>query len=169
MLQGLLAWREGGAEQPLAEGFALPDGTRPGTRLNGEVKLRKETADASASAEGETAAAGAKKSGGGSVAKNLAYILGANVVGLGLLYGANKLGKGTSSAGVVTCSPRNCVVGIPLQPCFCEGNVVSGSSCGSTSNGIPQGGACDLPAHPCQSSLTCNSGTCEDQFGRCPF
>ena len=56
---------------------------------------------------------------------------------LGLLYGANKLGKGSSETGVVTCSPRTCIVGAPNEPCFCEGNVLSGASCGTTRAGRP--------------------------------
>jgi hypothetical protein len=101
--------------------------------------------------------------------KNLGLILGANVVGLGLLYGVNQAGKGSTSSGVLTCSPRTCIVGVPGQPCFCEGNVVSGGSCGNTTGGVAVGGTCNLPKHPCQSSLSCNSGLCEDRFGRCPY
>ena len=55
------------------------------------------------------------------------------------------------------------------DPCFCEGNVVSGASCGTTSGGAPIGAPCDGSDVPCQASLSCNSGICEDRFGRCPF
>jgi hypothetical protein len=175
VLQGLLAWRQGGAEEPLAEGFALPDGTKPGARLSGEVRLHKETSgetDGGAGASpGESSAATTEKkaTGVGHTAKIIGIILGANAVGIGLLYGVNQLGKGTSSSGVVTCSPHNCIVGDPGQPCFCEGNVLSGASCGSTTAGVPVGGACKLPSQPCQAGFSCNSGLCEDRFGRCPY
>ena len=46
-----------------------------------------------------------KPAGAGRHASHFALILGANVVGLGLLYGANKLGQGSATSGVVTCSP----------------------------------------------------------------
>jgi hypothetical protein len=184
VLQGLLAWRPGGPEQPLAEGFTRPDGQRPAARLSGEVRLRRGGPDdvaqgpgATGGAQGpgatggaEAAAAGsAPAAGGGRHASNLAKVLGANVVALGLLYGANKLGQGSSETGTVTCSPRTCIVGAPSEPCFCEGNVLSGASCGTTTWGAPLGAPCDGRSVPCQSGLSCNSGLCEDQFGRCPY
>ena len=174
VLQGLLAWRQGGADQPLAEGFARADGARPLARLSGEARLRR----AGESAEGQEAVTGAEAgasvapptpAGAGRHIANLGIVLGANVVGLGLLYGANKLGKGSSEEGVVTCSPRLCIVGAPGAPCFCEGNVVSGASCGTTTAGAPIGAPCDGKAVPCEAALSCNSGVCEDRFGRCPY
>lgn len=179
VLQGLLAWRQGGPDQPLAEGFARPDGLRPLTRLNGEVRLRRAEAGEEEEAAPTPAATGAAEPGAapraqagvGTHAKHLGIVLGANVVGLGLLYGANKLGKGTSSGGVLTCSPRVCIVGAPGAPCFCEGNVVSGSSCGSTPGaaGAPVGAPCDGKTVLCQSGLSCNSNLCEDASGKCPY
>lgn len=163
-LQGLLAWRQGGAEEPLAEGFTLPGGRRPIARLSGEVQLRRVAAGGAGSAAPTPAAVGAGRQAG-----NLAAILGANVVGLGLLYGANVLGKGSSESGALTCSPRTCIVGAPNEPCFCEGNVLSGASCGSTQGGAQIGAPCDVPGTPCQAGLSCNSGLCEDRFGRCPY
>ena len=121
-LQGLLTWRQGGAEEPLAEGFSLPGGKRPMARLSGEVQLRRVVPGASGAAAATPASVGAGKQAG-----NIIAIIGANVVGLGLLYGANKLGKGSSETGSVTCSPRVCVVGTPGAPCFCESNVLSGA------------------------------------------
>ena len=41
LLQGLLTWRQGGPDEPLAEGFELPGGKRPLSRLSGEVQLRR--------------------------------------------------------------------------------------------------------------------------------
>ena len=163
-LQGLLAWRQGGAEQPLAEGFSLPGGRRPVARLSGEVQLRR----VAAGGAGAQAPA-AVPTGAGKQAGHVAAIVGANVVGLGLLYGANKLGKGSSESGVVTCSPRTCIVGAPNEPCFCEGNVLSGASCGTTESGAPLNAPCDGKTVPCEASLSCNSGLCEDRFGRCPY
>jgi hypothetical protein len=181
VLQGLLAWRQGGgAEQPLAEGFTRPDGLRPTTRLAGEVRLRRGGAGAvpeepTAPEAGTTAAevapaAAPKPAGAGRHAGNFALILGANVVGLGLLYGANKLGSGGSATGVVTCSPRVCIVGATINdPCYCENNIVSGAPCGSTQSGAPQNSPCDGKAVPCQSGFSCNSGICQDRDGRCPY
>ena len=62
VLQGLLAWRPGGREEPLAEGFTRPDGLRPTTRLNGEVRLQRSGDEASSE---EPAAGGAHRGGGG--------------------------------------------------------------------------------------------------------
>jgi hypothetical protein len=178
VLQGLLAWRPGGREEPLAEGFTSPDGQRPMTRLNGEVRLQRggeeakpEEPAASAPAPGAEGALGpAPHAGVGRHVSNLGLVIGANVVALGLLYGANKLGQGGSESGVVTCSPRVCIVGASVNdPCFCEGNVVSGVSCGTTVSGAPAGAPCDGRSVPCQSGFSCNSGICEDRFGRCPY
>jgi hypothetical protein len=176
VLQGLLAWRQGGREEPLAEGFAGPDGRRPMTRLSGEVRLQR-AEEPSGAGEGGTAPAAAPaeavaptpKAGAGKHAGNVAIAIGANVVGLGLLYGANKLGKGSSESGVVTCSPRTCIVGALNEPCFCEGNVLSGAPCETTATGAPINAPCDGKLVPCQAGLSCNSGLCEDRFGRCPY
>jgi len=173
VLQGLLAWRQGGREEPLAEGFTSPDGQRPTTRLNGEVRLQRggegePAAPPTPAAEGQTGPP--PHTSAGQHAGHLGLVIGANVVALGLLYGANKLGKGTSESGVVTCSPRLCIVGAAVNdPCFCEGNLVSGVSCGTTVRGAPQGAPCDGRSVPCEASLSCNSGICEDRFGRCPY
>jgi len=178
VLQGLLAWRQGGREEPLAAGFTRPDGLRPATRLNGEVRLqrggeealREELAAATPVPAAEGAVAPAPRAGVGRHVGNLGLVVGANVVALGLLYGANKLGKGSSESGVLTCSPRVCIVGAAINdPCFCEGNVVSGVSCGTTTSGAPVGAPCDGRSVPCQAGLSCNSGLCEDRFGRCQY
>jgi hypothetical protein len=179
VLQGLLAWHPGGPEAPLAEGFAGPDGKRPMSRLSGEVRLQPagaqdgagQSATASPGAPTEGAgAAPAAPAGAGKHASNVAIVIGANVVGLGLLYGANKLGKGSSESGVVTCSPRVCIVGATINdPCYCEGNVVSGASCGTTEGGAAQNAPCDGVSVPCQSGFSCNSGVCQDRDGRCPW
>jgi hypothetical protein len=178
VLRGLMAWQQGGADEPLAQGFAFADGTKPRSRLRGEVRLQKASAE-----QGETGAAGGESvagveetppeeertTSGGDYVKHVGAILGATAVGLGALYGVNQLGQGSSEEGTITCSPRRCVVGAPQEPCFCEGNVVSGDPCGETESGVEIGGACDYPSRPCQALLSCNSGICEDRFGRCPF
>jgi hypothetical protein len=174
VLQGLLAWRSGGPDRPLAEGFALPDGTRPLARLSGEVRLHRAGETEAPAGQGAGAAAAASaatpaKGGAGHYLGTIGIILGANAVGLGLLYGVNEAGKGSSQQGVITCSPRVCIVGAPGAPCFCQGNVVSGASCGTTSAGAQIGAPCDGVAVPCESALSCNSGVCEDRFGRCPY
>jgi hypothetical protein len=173
LLQGLLAWHSGSQEEALAEGYTGPQGQRPTTRLNGEVRLQRgketEPEPPPTPAAGD-AAAQAPHTSAGRHAGNLALVLGANVVALGLLYGVNELGKGSSSAGVVTCSPRVCIVGATINdPCFCEGNVVSGVPCGTTVGGAPLGAPCDGKSVPCQATLSCNSGICEDRFGRCQY
>jgi hypothetical protein len=171
-LRGIMTWQQGGPEEPLAEGFSLSDGTKPRSRLSGEVRLRKATPPAGATEETAEAGASAptkRSTSGGTYVKHVGAILGATAVGLAGLYGVNQLGQGGSEEGVVTCSPRRCVVGGPGEPCFCEGNVVSGEDCGVTETGIPIGGTCDYPTMPCEALLSCNSGLCEDRFGRCPF
>jgi len=177
VLQGLLAWRQGGPDQPLAEGFTLPDGKRPLARLNGEVRLHRGGEAASDAGGGATpspapegAAAAPTPAKGGPTLGHIGAIIGANVVGLGLLYGVNKVGKGTSENGVLTCSPRTCIVGATINdPCFCEGNVVSGAPCGTSTGGAALNAPCDGKSVPCQATLSCNSGVCQDRDGRCPY
>lgn len=167
-LQGMMTWQQGDADEPLADGFAFGDGTKPRSRLSGEIRLRKVRPDT----DEETVAGdggGEKSTSGGQYFKHVGAILGATAVGLGALYGANKLGSGSSEQGTITCSPRRCVVGAPGEPCFCEGNVVSGSDCGETETGVPIGELCVWPTRPCEALLSCNSGFCEDRFGFCPF
>jgi hypothetical protein len=166
-LKGLVVWKEGGpAGDPLAEGFSLPSGVRPLTRLSGEVKLERVAEPAAA--EAPPGAAGKPKK-GGSVLRNLGIVLGANVVALGILVGVNKVAKSSSSSATVTCSPRTCLPGEPGQQCLCNANILSGNPCGTTSSGVPLGGVCDGNALPCQSSFSCNAGVCEDRNGRCPY
>jgi hypothetical protein len=166
-LKGLVAWKEGGPSgEPLAEGFSLPGGVRPLTRLSGEVKL--ERVPEPAPAEPPHGAAGkAKKS--KHLVRNVAVVVGANVAALGVLVGVNKVAKTSSSSGTVTCSPRICNPPEPGQQCLCNANVLSGNPCGTTSTGIPQGGVCDGNGLPCQSGFSCNAGVCEDRTGRCPY
>ena len=178
VLQGLLAWRQGGPEEPLAEGFTAKDGRRPASRLSGEVRLRRgeKAAEAGrpATEPAPPAAGGAAAppppAGAGRHISNLGIVIGANVVGLGLLYGVNELGKGSSESGVLTCSPRFCIVGPTINdPCFCENNIVSNAPCGTTEGGAPLNAWCDGKTELCQAGLSCNSNICQDRDGRCPF
>jgi hypothetical protein len=189
VLQGLLAWRAGGPDQPLAEGFTSPDGQRPLSRLSGEVRLRRgavepeqgrgtpaASAGGGAAAGGGGAASAPRKTSAGTHLKHLAIVLGANAVGLGLFYGVNRLGKGSSTSGTLTCSPRLCRAGVPGQPCFCDPSQDTGVSCGTTTGGVDLNGACDGKTLLCRSGLSCDilqgasGGVCEDPKagGRCP-
>jgi len=181
LLQGLVAWRAGGPDQPLAEGFTSPDGQRPLSRLSGEVRLHRSAtepgpeATAAGAGGGATAASTPGKTSAGTFAKYGALVLGANVVGLGLLYGANQLGKGSAS-GTNICSPRLCQVGVPGASCVCFPNADTGVSCGSTTGGVELGLPCDGTTRPCRSGFSCDilqgasGGICEDPKGggRCP-
>ena len=172
MLKGIVAWKTG--DEALASGFKTASGTTPLTRLSGEVKLlRAQTAasgtGAEAGAAGAGAAAGADRVTIGKRAGHLAAIVAANVVAAGVLYGVNKAGKSTSESGVVTCSPRNCIIAATGEPCICNANVLSGAPCGSSPSGVPQQGVCNTTNLPCQSGLSCNAGVCQDRFGSCPF
>jgi len=109
VLQGLLAWRQGGPEQPLAEGFTARTGKRPLAQLSGEVRCARRRSGPGGGCGGcrfgsrqrpEPAAGDAgPPTRGRPVPGEHSLIVGANVVGLGLLYGANKLGKGSSEDG----------------------------------------------------------------------
>lgn len=176
VLVGLLAWRAGGPEQPLAEGAQTKTGVRPMTRLAGEVRLRKAAVDGApaATASSEVTGAGGagarSRTGAGRHLGNLGLVIGANAVGLAAVYGVNKLGQGASTEGAVTCSPRVCVIGAPNAPCLCYNEIVVGASCGETKTGLAEGETgCDGAARPCASNLSCNSGVCQDESGRCPF
>ncbi len=190
VLMGMLAWKGGGAPEALSAGFAVA-GETPLVRLSGEVHLERPGAP-KASAEkgaankdvapGETpaggAASGTAASGaaagaparvtGGQRVGHFVAILGANVVAAGAIYGVNKLGQSTGS-GSTTCSPRNCFIGAPGDPCLCNANVLAGASCGTVPGGVPQGGACDGTSRPCQSGFSCNGGICQDGSGACPY
>ena len=165
-LVGLVAWKGGGKDEPLAEGFAPPGAPAPLTRLSGEVALDR----AAGEGEGSTAAAEpAAKAGAKSKSHFLPAFLAANVVGLGAFYGIKKATDDTSSGGTATCSPRYCVYGGISDPCTCNINITSGASCGQTTNGVPFGGVCNDKTLPCQATLSCNNGVCDDKLGRCPY
>jgi hypothetical protein len=190
VLQGLLAWRQGGPDQPLADGFTSPDGQRPLSRLSGEVRLRRSVSEAekgetaAAAPGGGTAAAGGagavasapRKTTGGTAAKYVAIVLGANVVGLGLVYGVNRLGKFStnSASGTTTCSPRLCRVGLPGFGCVCDPSQSSGAGCGDTATGVDLLGVCNGTTLPCKSGYSCDLlpgksvYTCADRWVNCP-
>jgi hypothetical protein len=167
-LVGLVAWKGGGQDEALAEGFAPPGGAPPLTRLSGEVRLTRSTE----AAEGDTAGGGAAAPGDPPPAKGSKFwpaFIGANVVGLGAFYGIKKATDDTGGGGAATCSPRFCLYGGVSDPCNCNLELTSGASCGETSNGVPFGGACNGTTLPCQATLSCNNNVCDDRLGRCPF
>jgi hypothetical protein len=162
LLKGLMAWKTG--DEALANGFKAPSGATPLTRLSGEVKLQRAVADNPAPAEGP-----ARKVTAGQRVGQLGAVLIANAVAAGTLYGVNKAGKSTTG-GAVTCSPRNCIITAPGEPCVCNpASIVSGASCGSTTSGVPLLGVCDGTTLPCQAGFSCNRGFCEDRSGVCPY
>jgi len=190
VLKGMLASKGGGVPEALAAGFSVA-GTTPLVRLSGEVHLErpgaaKGTAEkdapakgAGASAEGgsgasagtaagSSAGSGKPRVSAGDRAGYIAAILGANVVAAGALVGVNKVGNSSGSGGT-SCSPRNCFVGSPGEPCLCNANVLAGAPCGTVPGGVPLGGACDGMARPCQSGFSCNGGICQDGSGACPY
>ncbi len=164
-LVGLVAWKGGGKDEPLAESFAPPGVAAPLTRLSGEVALDRSASEEGGSASGtETPAPTAKKK-----SHFLPAFLAANVVGLGAFYGIKKATDDTGGGGTATCSPRYCVFGGVSDPCVCNINITSGASCGQTTNGVPFGGVCNDKTLPCQATLSCDNGVCDDKLGRCPF
>jgi len=183
LLRGMVAWKTG--DEPLAQGFTASGGATPLTRLSGEVRLTRATAPVPS---GTATAPAAEPSGGGAGAAtdaaagaapdkitagkragHLAGVIGANIVAVGALYGVNKAGKSSSEGGVITCSPRYCIIASLGEPCLCNANVLSGAPCGSTASGAPQQGVCNNTDLPCQSGLSCNAGICQDRFGSCPY
>lgn len=115
-------------------------------------------------------AAAAGKSGGPGLKAGTLGIIGANIVGLGALLAVNQAVQ-DESAGTSTliCSPRQCLIGGPGEPCDCTSTITTGQACGDTTTGVPVGGACLLPNLPCQALLSCNNFVCEDRLGSCPF
>jgi hypothetical protein len=167
-LKGLMAWQEGSrGSEPLAEGFSLPTGVKPLTRLSGEVKLSR--VEEPAPAEASPGKGDKTKKSSGHLVRNLGIVAVANVVALGALVGVNRVAKSGSSSAIITCSPRTCLPGEPGQQCLCNANVLSGTPCGTTTSGVPLAGVCDGNALPCQSGLSCNASVCEDRNGRCPY
>jgi hypothetical protein len=190
VLVGLVAWKVGGQDEPLAEGFRLASGDVPLTRLTGEVSLKRSAAeapepepvaaaagpdaagpDAAAPAAAVPAGSAPAKPAGASWVGNLLGFAGANVVGVGAILLTNKLlQESVTAGGAQSCSPRRCTVGLPGQGCDCpNGDLVTGASCGTTASGVAYGGSCALPGRPCAVALSCNSGRCEDISGQCPF
>ena len=168
-LVGLVSWKGGGKDDALAEGYAPPGGAPPLTRLSGEVRLeRSSEGEPAAPASGATPASpekGARQKG----SHFWPAFIGANIVGLGAFYGIKKATDDTGGGGSATCSPRFCVYGGVADPCVCNVNITSGASCGSTSGGVPFGGACNGTTLACQAGLSCNNNICDDKYGRCPF
>jgi hypothetical protein len=176
-LVGLVAWKGGGRDDALAEGYTPPGSPPPLTRLAGEVSLTRQEGSAVGEAPSgsppetktETAPAGAGEAPKAGKSMFWPAFLGANIVGLGAFYGIKKATDDDATSGTATCSPRFCVFGGLVEPCVCNINIVSGGSCGQTTNGVPFGGQCNDTTLPCQADLSCNNGVCDDRVGRCPF
>jgi hypothetical protein len=143
-----------------------------GGQVSGEVDLGREapvTTPSPTPAVARSSTSGAAKPPKGSVLKGTGAFIAANVVGVGALVGLNyALKDKQTSTGTVTCSPRSCVA-IVAGDCTCNTEIANGAMCGNTTSGVTLGGACSLPALPCQSDYSCNNSICEDKFGRCPF
>ena len=132
-------------------------------RLDGEVDLALAPPDAS-----RQPVPSARK--GGVSGKAIGAFLGANVVAGAALVGVNQLGKTTPDGGKASCSPRNCIVTSPTDPCDCNTMNVTGGDCGATTTGVAYLGVCNPEAGlPCEASLTCAGGICDARDGRCPF
>lgn len=150
---------EAGREWNLGLKLGRLQGLVAGTDGSGEVSLGH-------------GAVGSKGGGGGGLTSGVLGIVGANVIGIGALVGINALAKDNKAAegGIVAnCSPRACTVGGPGEPCDCNGNIIAGGACGTTTAGQSVNTTCSLPDLPCQANLSCNNAVCEDRFGRCPF
>jgi hypothetical protein len=122
------------------------------------------------SAGATPAAGGEAKRGGPGLKAGTLGIIGANVVGLGALLAASgALQDESAGTSQLVCSPRQCLIGGPGEPCDCTATITTGAACGQTTSGVPVRGACALPELPCQALLSCNNGVCEDRLGSCPF
>jgi hypothetical protein len=172
-LVGIVNWRPGPLDEPLAEGFHAPDGSTPMTRLSGEVRLKREGPQGTPSGPtGKTTAKG--------TLFGLGNIIVANLVAAGVLLEVHNLSKGgTGGQGSQSnCSPRSCTIGGVAGACLCNDQIAQGGSCASSLNGLGGtiGAACfvttpnPLPADtPCANGLSCNNGVCQDfQTGQCP-
>jgi hypothetical protein len=156
LLEGIVAWKGGGSDEPLAESFVGPGGVSPHTRLSGEVSLAR--------TEGHSGPK-PKPSVGGTV-RAVGGIVIANAVGLGALYFVNRAtGNSQSSSSQANCSPRVCSVG---SICVCNTALATGGKCRGTS-GASLFAFCNSTDTPCQAGLSCNNTRCEDlTSGRCP-
>lgn len=126
--------------------------------------------ESSGPAAGATPAGGEGKPAGPGLKAGTLGIIGANVVGLGALLAASgALQDESAGTSQLVCSPRQCLIGGPGEPCDCTATITTGAACGQTTSGVPVRGACALPDLPCQALLSCNNGVCEDRLGSCPF
>ena len=159
-----------------------PTGCARLTRLAGEVRLRRgeATADAeeavaasgrAAPAAGSAGAAASEPAGAGRHVGHFALILGANVVGLGLLYGVNKVGEGQRhERGRHLLAPglhrrRHDQRALLLRGEHRVRRLLRDDGVRRT----PERAVRRQDAVPCQSGLSCNSGVCQDRDGRCPY
>jgi hypothetical protein len=166
-LLGIVDWKGGPTDEPLADGFHGPDGSTPLTRLQGEVNFsRIGSKPTPLPVSGKTTTTG--------TAAGLGSILVANVVGAAVLVLTYKLTK-SSGTGTSTnnCSPRTCIIGSVGSPCLCNVQYAQGGSCYSNGLGGQVGASCSILGQPtdtpCANGLSCNNGVCQDfATGQCP-
>ena len=176
VLQGLLAWQQGGTRPAARRGLRAP-GRRP---ADGAPDRRGAPARDPAAAGGDAArrrgAAAARARGRAEGRRGHARratsptMLGANVVGLGAALRREQAREGQHLGR----RPHLLAARLHRRArrtsrASARGNVVSGASCGSTTGGVADRRAVRRHHPPCQASLSCNSNVCEDRFGRCPY
>ena len=174
-LVGLVAWKGGGADEPLAEGFAPPgaDATPDPPFGRGELRARRRARGAGGGC-GRGQAATATDAGRHQKRKFWPAFLGANVVGLGAFYGIKKATDDTSRGGAATCSPRFCVYGGSPIPATATSTSPRARPAARPQTGSPSGAPATTP--PCPARPGCPATTTSATTGsaaapfdtRCP-
>ena len=145
----------------------LPGGKRPMARLSGEVQLRRVVpgATGAAAAAQPPGAVGRSRQAG----RQRREVVGANIVGLGLLYGRQQARQGQQLHGqrhllAARLRRRHARRTLLLREQRALGGAVRDHRPALRSER-------PATAHsvPCQAALSCNSGVCEDRDGRCPY
>ncbi len=182
VLQGLLAWRQGGARAAARRGLLAPRraaAARAPERRGaacGAARRRRTRRNRRQSRPGR---AGGRECRGGAVqpagegrhAGHLALILGANVVGLGPALRRQQAGQGQLRERASSPARRASASSGPrsTSPASAKATSSRAPPAGPTESGAPQNAPCDGNGVPCEASLSCNSGLCEDRVGRCPY
>ena len=179
VLQGLLAWRPGGREEPLAEGFTSPDGQRPTTRLNGEVRLQRGGEEAQPAAPAAAAPAVAAE---GAAAPAPHAGVGRHVGQPGsrhrrqrrrarpALRGEQARPGQLGVRGGDVLAARVHRGGHRQRPVLLRGQRRVRGVVRHDGRGRPAAARrATADRCPAEAALSCNSGICEDRFGRCPY